>query len=795
MIRFRLMNLLFAARCTIILALFFAAFSVIGSQAQTVPTIQTQVPAADEVVAAPSPNDVREFQRLLGDPTIQNWLLQNAREAENQGLGEGQAGMAVRELVGALLSKVRTRVGHLREAGMNAKAAPEIIMASWQQQMSHTDTLRVLIYLVIFLFVGAGFEWLYAQYTHYRLLSLELRIPESLNQRLTTAFFRAAITFGGLFVFALGSIGTFLTFDWPHVVDNVVLDVLIIVLTVRLTMAVSRFFLAPRFKELRLVPFNSFQAKSLHRWIAIIAFIGVVNFAISDVFEQVVSMSENQMPRAAALSVEIFANLVWLLVVLAAIWKIRGLFVSKSNDELKTGKAGIWPVYLSALAIVIFVFWMIGTSSLMWSAAVLGSLFPFMTLCRHWVDNLFDQAEKVDQLHGATIQLETVEDPGSTQLTEEIVTEPVPASEAAGDVLEESPAAEIAPERRRYETYRPIAKRIVRFLLVIGAVVALVLAWDNNIMTLSSSPTVGGRLFEIAIDVVIALLIADLIWTWAKAAIDRRMADYTPPEDGHAPGPEARMATLLPLLRTILMVTLLTMAGLVVLSSFGVNIGPLLAGAGVIGVAVGFGAQALVRDVVSGIFFLIDDAFRIGEYVEIDNLRGTVEAMSIRSLRLRHHRGMVHTIPFGELKSLTNHSRDWVIMKLEFRVPFETDLFLVKKLIKKIGAEMLANEDYGHSIIEPPKSQGVRRMEEFNMVVGIKFMTKPGEQWIIRREAYQKVRDAFDANGIGFAERNVKVEVLTDQPLNEETEKAVVGAVQHAIEPPKGPPVPVPDEP
>ena len=314
-------------------------------------------------------------------------------------------------------------------------------------------------------------------------------------------------------------------------------------------------------------------------------------------------------------------------------------------------------------------------------------------------------------------------------------------------------------------------------------------------VALSASPAIGGRIFKIAIDVIAALLIADLIWVWAKSAIDRRMGNYKPPDDGHAPGPEARMATLLPLLRSILMFTLLAMVALSILSSFGVNVGPLLAGAGVVGVAIGFGAQALVRDVVSGIFFLIDDAFRIGEYIEVENLRGTVEAMSIRSLRVRHHRGMVHTIPFGELKSLTNHSRDWVIMKLEFRVPFDTDLKLVKKLVKGIGAEMKANEDYGHSIIEAPKSQGVRRMEEFNMVVGVKFMTKPGEQWIIRREAYQKIRDAFDANGIGFAERNVKVEVLSDRPLTPQEEKAASAAAQNAVEPPAGPPAPIPDEP
>ena len=254
------------------------------------------------------------------------------------------------------------------------------------------------------------------------------------------------------------------------------------------------------------------------------------------------------------------------------------------------------------------------------------------------------------------------------------------------------------------------------------------------------------------------------------------------------------MATLLPLLRVVLMVALLLMVAMSILSSMGVNIAPILAGASVLGIAIGFGAQSLVKDVVSGIFFLIDDAFRVGEYVEIDQLRGTVEKISIRSLQIRHHRGAVHTLPFGELKSMTNYSRDWVIMKLEFRVPFDTDLKLVKKLIKQVGAQLKENPDYGDSIIETLKSQGVRRMEEFNMVIGVKFMTRPGEQWLVRRDAYQGVRDIFEANGIRMAERNVKVELAGDENLTEEQKKAVSAAAHDAVTS-RLPPGPILDEP
>jgi small-conductance mechanosensitive channel len=196
---------------------------------------------------------------------------------------------------------------------------------------------------------------------------------------------------------------------------------------------------------------------------------------------------------------------------------------------------------------------------------------------------------------------------------------------------------------------------------------------------------------------------------------------------------------------------------MIALSAVGLDIGPLLAGAGVVGIALGFGAQTLVRDVVSGIFFLLDDAFRVGEYVEAGALKGTVEAISIRSLRLRHHRGAVHTVPYGELKSLTNHSRDWVIVKLEFLVTYDTDVDAVRKLIKSIGQEMLEDPELGPNLIETLKSQGINQLADHGLLVRAKFTAKPGEQFVIKRDALQRIKRSFDAAGIKFAYPTVTI--------------------------------------
>jgi len=193
------------------------------------------------------------------------------------------------------------------------------------------------------------------------------------------------------------------------------------------------------------------------------------------------------------------------------------------------------------------------------------------------------------------------------------------------------------------------------------------------------------------------------------------------------------------------------------LAALGVDIGPLVAGASVVGVAIGFGAQTLVRDIISGMFYLLDDAFRVGEYIQSGNYKGTVESFSLRSVKLRHHRGPLYTVPFGVLGAIQNMSRDWVIDKLSVGVTYDTDLNQVKKIIKQIGKELLEDPELAPKIMETLKMQGVGQFGDFAIQIQMKLMTRPGEQFVIRRRAYAMIKKAFDANGINFAYPTVQV--------------------------------------
>ncbi|WP_209505327.1 MULTISPECIES: mechanosensitive ion channel family protein [unclassified Ruegeria] len=334
-------------------------------------------------------------------------------------------------------------------------------------------------------------------------------------------------------------------------------------------------------------------------------------------------------------------------------------------------------------------------------------------------------------------------------------------------------------------TYEDLARRVAGILAFVLGAYALVVIWYPNADWSEDLPV------ERALDVMVVLFIGYILFHFFRIWIDSKIAeesdDGTEVElgDEGGEGGQSRLATLLPLFRGAILAVVVVTIVLIVLMELGINVSPLFAGAGVVGLAVGFGSQTLVRDIFSGAFFLLDDAFRKGEYIDIGDVKGTVEKISVRSMQLRHHLGALNTIPFGEIKVLTNYSRDWVIMKLPLRVTYDTDVEKVRKLIKKLGQELLTDPVIGDNFIQPLKSQGVIEMQDSAMIIRVKFMTKPGDQWLVRKKVYQDIRELFAREGIKFAHREVTVRLADGKEAEDLTPKqreAVTGAVQAAID-------------
>jgi small-conductance mechanosensitive channel len=756
---------------------------------------------AAEATAA-SPEQVRALLQLLADEKIVRWL-QN--ELDTQTDIELSATTTdddtVRAVAARRLDRVRVRAGELMNAMRELPQLPGKLHDRWLAGMTSDDTLRSVIYLLIFLFIGFGLEWLYWAYASLKLRQLELSNVAGLKASAKRAATVGLLRVGGATLFSLGCVGTFLFFDWPPLAGQVVLGVLMVAVILRVLLVVSRIIFAPASEHLRMVPMSTPLAKRCVQWIFIVVAVGLTSRVAADTFAQL------GVDKSARISVYFLSAgaIACAFIVAIWVWFARAERVS-SNPDHQSPSAGyaltstatspyVVPVALTVLTLVVLALDTLAMHKIKWLLLMFSLLVPAIMICKRLVDYYFDRAMTEDRL---PVTSGMVSDDGATTESAMANMAQMPAGDSAegtgavgvepvvqANIADSVTVDELSDDRLYHDepppfnVYRPVTQRLVRIAVIVCVVLAFFAIIDIPLWGVYQSDGLLSRIVAAIIDVAAVLLLADLLWVWTRTLIDRRLSEFEAPAHGQVPGPGARMATLLPLFRKGIFSVIAVMVVLVLLSSFGVNIAPLLAGAGVIGIAVGFGAQALVKDVVSGVFFLLEDAFRVGEYIEMGDLRGTVESISLRSLRVRHHLGAVHTIPYGELTSLTNHSRDWAIIKMEFRVPFDTDIKLVKKIVKKIGAELQQNEVYGHHIIEPLKSQGVRRMEEFNMVVGVKFMSTPGQQWTIRRDAYQAIRDAFDKNGLSFAERSVKVEVVGDGSASLD---AIAGAAQEAID-------------
>jgi small-conductance mechanosensitive channel len=292
-------------------------------------------------------------------------------------------------------------------------------------------------------------------------------------------------------------------------------------------------------------------------------------------------------------------------------------------------------------------------------------------------------------------------------------------------------------------------RQTARFTVLIGTIAMLGTLW--------ATPLALGLGFELrsvardALGIALIALMAAFLWNVVGTMTERalRVAHPIPGGDRDEPNaPRSRLGTIVPLISAVGKSSILALALLSILVSLGVNVWPLITGLSVFGLAIGFGSQTLVKDVVSGLFFLIDDAFRFGEYIETSGAKGTVEKISIRSVSLRSSRGSIATVPYGQIGKIQNFSRDWVIEKLTFRVAFDTDVELVRKLFKKIGQDIAADPELAPDLIEPFKSKGIGEVEDGTLIIKAAFTAKPGKQSMIRRAVLMAVQNAFRDNGI-----------------------------------------------
>jgi len=336
-----------------------------------------------------------------------------------------------------------------------------------------------------------------------------------------------------------------------------------------------------------------------------------------------------------------------------------------------------------------------------------------------------------------------------------------------------------------------VVARCVRVAVLIGVLVTIAERWVVDVLGLVDESG-WSELTRSSRTAAITLFIAFVAWELFKYATDPYMerksksaADAIADGDAAA-APASRISTMMPLLRRAMAVLIVLIAVMIALGDFGIDITPLIAGASVFGIAISFGCQTLVRDIVSGFFYLSDDAFRVGEYIDAGRAKGTVEGFTLRSIKLRHQNGQVHTIPFGQLGQITNFSRDWITVKFNLRFARDTDIEKLRKAAKKIGAEIAELPQFKDEVLAPFKMQGVADIIENALLIRFKFTARPGNPAAIQREAVKRMFSTLPALGIEFAKEGAAVVLHTSAPVDSvrpQPESAAAAATPAADKP------------
>lgn len=602
---------------------------------------------------------------------------------------------------------------------------------------------------------GLGLRWLFVKKTASVRDQLLGAVRLGKAEFLSRVIARLLLEIGGTAVYMLSTFGLFVIFFRPDDPGYLfVASYLLVSYYAVLIALISRVIFSPDAPALRLFPMPDDLAWFSHRWLLWIILSAGVVVATGTVFNQLGGSRELYLliySLAGALVIGSLIVMVWQKRTAVAQTIMGGDQADgKPSTTFRRLLARSWH-WLA----IFYILWM-GTD---WVAGVIleGRLTLLKLILSVFIIPIF---WGLDQWGQRLIKIAAGDTPA-----------PVPLTGFAEKDLASNPPE---VQQEGFRNYIPLIRRLYRAILAAFAFFVVLRFWGIDLPL--------GRVFTQGVFSVIVILALGLIaWQLVKSRIDRKIRDETlagdeeAAEEGGGPG-GSRTVTLLMLLRKFIMAVLFVIVTLITLSSIGIDIAPLIAGAGVVGLAIGFGSQTLVKDIIAGIFFLTEDAFRIGDYIEAGGAKGTVVQMSLRSLKLRHPRGMLYNVPFGDLKTVTNFSRDYIITKLDVRLRFDADLEKVRKIIKKINKEIQQEEEHRAALLSDIKSTGVREIDDSAMILRVKFKTVPGKQFALRREIFARLQRAFQANGIEFAHRNVTVYLppeIQSKPLSEMSEKEI----------------------
>ncbi|GAB2789731.1 mechanosensitive channel protein [Halomonas shantousis] len=296
---------------------------------------------------------------------------------------------------------------------------------------------------------------------------------------------------------------------------------------------------------------------------------------------------------------------------------------------------------------------------------------------------------------------------------------------------------------KRLNSYIPTFLKVIRAIILILVVMAVLSAWGAFDLAAWYASEAGAHAVGTTINVLIILIVAAAAWIGIASLIENRLS----PETGTGE-PTARAKTLLSLFRNALAIALVTMTAMIVLAEIGINIGPLIAGAGVLGLAIGFGSQKLVQDVITGVFIQLENAMNTGDVVSAGGVTGTAERISIRSVGIRDLSGTYHIVPFSSVDTVSNFMREFGNHVGEYGIAYRENIDHAIEHLQAAFDELQASEEYGQKILAPLTVAGVTALADSSVNIRVVIKTTPGDQWGVGRAYNRLVKMHFDAAGI-----------------------------------------------
>jgi len=548
--------------------------------------------------------------------------------------------------------------------------------------------------------------------------TLLTRLPWLLVRTVLDVLPIAALGLAAYGALELTELGTNLATDAAaQTVRDIGIVVIKAIVLARMILAVTRLIATPLAPNLRLIPLSDRTAAYMYIWVSRFVNIGVYGFALVPV------MILAGLPEEAATG---FSRLIgFLLLVLAFIVVLQS---RRSVADLIEGEAPA-PEHIQRRMTSI----LRARLADVWHVIALGYMSVFYMIWALSITGGF--AVMLSGTVGTIIVIAIAELAIKA------------AYQGLGRFVRIDPEIEKRFPGLEYRTgrYLSVARFVVTSLICVVAFLAILESWTINVIDALASE--GGALLLAKTGRIILVALASiLVWEGVRAIIARTLAAQD--DQGNTTVRSQRTRTLLPLAQSALTVVITLIASLTILSELGLDIGPLLAGAGVIGLAIGFGAQTLVKDVITGLFILMEDAISVGDIVDVAGHTGTVEAVSVRSVRLRDLSGTVHTVPFSSIDSVKNLTKEFSYYVLDVGVAYRENTDAVVALLREVDDDMRNDPEFSHDILAPLDVLGLNEFADSAVVIRARIKTRPLQQWRVGREFNRRMKFKFDEHNI-----------------------------------------------